>query len=304
MKISLSASDVLFHITSISNAVGILLRDRFELKPVEGSEWEEKLTKGKFYLSTARSLQSSYVQKTLGSYSVVLKLDGRKLSHKHAIKAIDYWQSNDGENADDKLYRRKNSNEMEDRVLSDKQFIEPAHIYISEVHVRTNNKRQMMFALKKQALLRKIPIFFYQSDSDLLSLGRKAVDVKFGKQDIQDKESAEDKEYRRKRDVRTFRNSMLRRWLEVYQTPIKTKKVWDTAKTLNKEHGYRAYSMLQYSDAISSFRADLHNAKSVAYGTSSKEREHLDKLIAIMRGNKQTPEEFIKQLRDKWYPRQ
>ena len=74
-----------------------------------------------------------------------------------------------------------------------------------------------------------------------------------------------------------------------------------TIDGLNEKFGARAYAQLRYSDAIQSFGADLHNAKSYKYDEPAHEREHLDELVAIMRTHGWTPAQFIDQLRAKWH---
>jgi hypothetical protein len=236
---------------------------------------------------------------------VILKLDGRKLGQKYAIKPIDYWGSNDGENAGDKLYRRKLSNEMEDRVLSNTTFM-PAVKYIAEVHVCMNDKRRTLLQIKKACLLHKIPVFFYNDSKDIALLNKaKTVPFKFSKEDLAEPEKYEySREYRMSQYKNRKRSSSLRKWIEVYSLPIDPKlpDIYDSVKKLNKEYGKRAYDQLRYQDTINSFKADLHNAKSTPYGELTGDREYLDKVIGIMRKNRQTPEQFIDQLRNKWYP--
>lgn len=308
MWISLSVTDVLYHITGVSNAASIAERNRFELKPSEGTEAEEALVKGKFYLSTARSTTSAYFLRSVYSYSVILRLDGRKLGQKFQVKPVDYWLSNQGGGVSDteNLMMRNFRNEMEDRVLSDSQFIPNASQYITEIHAHVNEKRHVLLKLKKYALLKKIPIFFYADTKNLLRLNKaKAVPIKFTKDNINPPPSdwIPDAAYKQSRYKRDKRGAFLRRWVELYKIPVGKGDTWETAKKMHPEHGKRGYDILNYSDAINALKADMHNAKSAPYGDLRKEREYLDELVAIMRKNKQTPEQFIKALREKWYPR-
>ena len=302
MQISLSlGSDILYHITTISAAENILRSNRFELKPAEGSDWEQKQSLGKFYLSTARSKTSAYIKKSVYQYSVVLKLDGRELGTRHKIKAVDYWETNKAEGPL-KIDMRKRANEMEDRVLSDSQFISNANKYITEVHAHVNEKTELLFSLKKFCLMRKIPIFMYDDAAALVAQDKRKA-KKFSLKPVPaEPVSEEERKYRAMRLVRNFRKSSLRKWIELYKKPI-VKTVEQAVKELNEDFGMQAYKMLRYSDAINQFKNDLHNAKVYRYGDASKEREYLDVLVKAMRNLKQTPEQFIKTLEKKWYNR-
>lgn len=299
MKISLSlGSDILYHITGLTAAENILRTDRFEMKPSEGTESEQQQGSGKYYLSTARSKTSAYIRKSAYRYSVLLELDGRKFGTRFKIKSVDYWETNKA-SGQDKLQIRLNSNEMEDRIFSDKPFIEKASSYITAVHVCKNDKTGVMFSLKKMCLIKKIPIFFYENAKDLITLDtRKAIHVEVKPE--QESVDEDTRKYRALRQVRAFRSSGLRRWVELYKVPI-TSAVDEAVNKLNEEHGKRAYTVLRYDDAINQLNADMHNAKSARYGDGTKEREYLDFLVREMRNRKQTPAEFIKNLRLKWY---
>lgn len=302
MQISLSlGSDILYHITTITAAENILRSNRFELKPAEGSDWEQQQSLGKFYLSTARSKTSAYIKKSAYRYSVVMKLNGRALGTRHKIKAVDYWETNKAEGPQ-KLDIRKRANEMEDRVLSDSQFIPNANRYITEVHAHINEKNELLFALKKFCLMRKIPIFLYDDKEALIAQDtRRAKSVEL-RPTPNKPVSEDDRKYRAMRQVHTFRAAALRKWIELYKKPIEGS-LEKAVKELNEDFGMRAYKMLRYSDAINQFKNDLHNAKVYRYGDASKEREYLDVLVKAMRNLKQTPEQFIKTLEKKWYNR-
>ena len=300
MQVSLSlGSDILYHITTITAAENILRANQFELKPAEGSDWEQRQGAGKFYLSTARSKTSAYIRKSAYSYSVVLKLNGKALGMRYKVKAVDYWETNKAQ-GDQKLEIRKHSNEMEDRVFSNSSTIPKAASYILEVHAHINEKNELLFALKKFCLMRKIPIFLYDDKEALIAQDtRRAKSVEL-RPTPNKPVSEDDRKYRAMRQVRTFRAAALRKWIELYKKPIGGS-LEKAVKELNEDYGVRAYKMLRYSDAINQFKNDLHNAKIYRYGDASKEREYLDVLVKAMRRLKQTPEQFIKMLENKWY---
>ena len=92
---------------------------------------------------------------------------------------------------------------------------------------------------------------------------------------------------------RRRKNSILP-WLQLYFWPIR-----DRYAQL-KQIGHVA-DVLRYSDAVRVLKTDMHNAKGEDFGSPTNERENLTKLVSILRANKQTVNEFVDQLRDKWY---
>lgn len=303
LLISLSGgTDILYHITGIGAASKIVKSNQFHMKPNEGTDAEAMLSKAAYYLSTTRTRIGSYSRQSIFQYSVVFVLDGRKLANKYRIQPVDYWETlKEAEpyNTDNAYHRRRDRNESEDRVLSKSPTI-PALPYIKEIHACVNDKKPQMFALKKAALLHKIPIWFYDNTKDLLLLDkRKAVPVKFDKDALQPTEPAP-REYEYKYRIR---QNSIKPWLEMWYARIpESKEPWKVAKDLG-DKAYQVYKRIEYSDALSGFNADLHNAKGIPPGHISKEREMLDKLVGIMRKERMTPAEFIKALRDKYYPR-
>ncbi len=294
MKISLSSTDVLYHLTTLYPAVSIVQSNRFDLKPSEGTDAEASISKGAYYLSTTRSKTGAYSVRGVYSASVLFVLDGRKLGHRYKIVPVDYWETNKLG-----LGQRSTNYESEDRVLSSKSSI-PAFPYIKAIHAHVNfDKQDKMFALKKAALLHKIPIWFYKEAKSLLLMDtRKAVPVRFSKVlPVVQKPRAYDFKYR----IRT--NSLLP-WLKLWMHPIDASKEWhsDEAKALG-DRVYDAYNRLRYGDdAMNALKADLHNEKVTPYGDISRGREHLDKIVTIMRNLKLSPKEFVARLRDKWFP--
>ena len=303
LLISISGgTDILYHITGISAAAKIVSTDKFHLKPNEGTDAEAMLSKAAYYLSTTRTKIGSYSRQSIYSYSVVFVLDGRKIGQTYKIAPVDYWETlKDAEpyNTDNAYVKRRDRNESEDRVLASKPTI-PAFKYIKEIHASVNDKKHLLFALKKAALLHKIPIWFYENTKDLLMLDkRKAVQVKFDKSALQQQESLP-REYEYKYRLR---ENSIKPWLQLWFAKIpEGKDPWKVAKDLG-DKAYTCYKRIEYSDALSGFNADLHNAKGISPGSVSKEREMLDKLVGIMRKERMTPKQFIEALRAKYYPK-
>lgn len=302
--VSLSQSDILYHLTTLSAAAKIVAQDKFHLKPSEGTQAEEELSKGAYYLSTTRSKTGSYTVQHVWSSSVIFVLDGRKLGQSYKIAPVDYWATLDKNNAqpyhtDNAYHLRRDRYESEDRVFSRKPTI-PAFKYIKEIHCHVNDKKNLMFALKKAALLHGIPIWFYDDKEPLMLLNKKkAVPVKFDRSMLKQERQeprAYDFKYR-------MRQNSIRPWLELWFAKIRPDQdPFFVAKQLG-DKAYTVYQRIRYSDAINGFSADLHNAKGAKAGDVSKEREMLDKLVGIMRKEHLTPKQFIDKLNDKYYPR-
>jgi hypothetical protein len=302
--VSISKSDVLYHLTTLSPAAQIVTQDKFYLKPSEGTSAEEALGKGAYYLSTTRTKVGSYTRQHVWSSSVIFVLDGYKLGQSYKIAPVDYWATLDKANAapyntDDAYHLRRDRYESEDRVFSRKPVI-PAFKYIKEIHCHVNERTHLMFSLKKAALLHGVKIWFYEDTKELMLLNKaKAVPVKFDKSAFAPANrlnSEYDFKYRN-------RQNSIRPWLELWFAKIKPgQDPYMAARALGGK-AYDAFQRLRYADAVHGFSADLHNAKGAKAGDISKEREMLDKLIGIMRTNKFTPKQFLDALFDKYYPR-
>ena len=70
--LSMSATPVVFHITNQGRAAAILLSDRFELKPSDGTAAEEDISRGTYYLSTTRSKLGAFTKRTIHTNSAII----------------------------------------------------------------------------------------------------------------------------------------------------------------------------------------------------------------------------------------
>lgn len=155
-------TDIVYHATSLYKAARIAETDTFQLSPAFASDTEQRHTGGRmFYLSTTRSKHGSYSRDTTPNYqgSVMLKLDGRKLSERYKGGAVDYWGPR---------WRRDDpsKHEMEDRIMSDEPVIPNASDYILEIHVLllpelTKPNRANLLQLKKLGK----PVYLYQASN-------------------------------------------------------------------------------------------------------------------------------------------
>lgn len=298
-QIEAKLSNVLYHITTVSAAASIMTKDRFELKPSEGTLSEQSLNaKGKpYYISTTRIRTGGYSQGNIYNKSVVLVLSGTKLAMKYSGGPIDYWGllSYPDEASRAKRY------EAEDRIFSESPFIAPAHSYILEVHAHINDRSVELFQLKKACLLRHIPIWFYNNAKDLLLLDkRNAVQwVPTHSPESKPPTPPRETDY----TLRQKRNP-LRAWLTLYRLPLKEFPTYHDTQVALKDQSDEVISCwrrLRYGDCLAVFNADMHNSKSIRYGDISEAREKLDQLVAVLRKHNWTAKDFIAAMHKKWY---
>lgn len=298
-KVLAGLSSVLYHITGITAAANILDKDRFELKPCDGTRAEEDLGhKASYYMSLSRIRNAAYTVSDAGTFSVIFVLNGVKLGNLYSGKAVDYWADfyNDTPGAH---ATRAVKFEAEDRLYSNKPFIDKASTYCLEVHAMVNNRTPELYLLRKRCLLNHIPLFWYNNTKDLVAQDkRKAID-------FQPTFVTPHVEPPREYDFRKGSNS-LSPWLALYEYQIKPfdKDTGDAAWKQVKKLGDRAkqrYGTLRYSDALQVFEADVHNEKSTRYDSKNRGREALDQVIKILRSNKWDTKQFINHLHEKWY---
>ena len=114
-------TDIVYHKTPLYSAENILKTNKFMTSVAFGTPADKQINKGKlYYLSTMRSPVGDYGPSLP---AVTFKLDGRKLGERSKAAAVDYWGPSFP------------TNEMEDRVFTDKPWIAPASKYILEVHI-------------------------------------------------------------------------------------------------------------------------------------------------------------------------
>ena len=126
---STSSLRTLYHITKMANAANIIATDKFELAEQDESG-EQLFPKFKNYLSTARGLTSSYIKGkinlTMDKVLVIFELNASALSDKgYVIKPMnDFLEIDDAENL-----------ELEDRILTNKPFINNAKSFIKTINL-------------------------------------------------------------------------------------------------------------------------------------------------------------------------
>ena len=145
-------TDIVWHKTEEYKFMEVLKDDRFMLSGAFSKPSEERLSKGKlYYFSTARTPNSSYFPGRRMN-GVIIKLDGRKLAENLKGTPTDYnaisYMGSDGKRVDksskkssrlgrdSEIYGTPDESfEAEDRILSDKPYIDNATDYMLEVHL-------------------------------------------------------------------------------------------------------------------------------------------------------------------------
>ncbi len=294
MRVIAGISSVLYHITTTASAAQILGSDRFELKPSEGTSVEEDIHPASYYLSTARTISSKYIRANAYPFSTILVLNGRGLAARLPGKAVDYWGPNmrqGGENF-----------ESEDRIFSPSPTLPNAHTFITAIHSLLPSgapsafQKSALFQLLVATKRRKIPTFWYTDRAAFRLLNTR-------------KSTPLDLTLVSPEKPATRDNSMgyLSAWLALWEMPrevyfrlLALPEKEQRARGLS-ERMIRCQSMATfYPRDVESFIADLHNAKSTPYGSHGKDREALDRIIAIMRRNKLTPKAFYSAIGDKF----
>jgi len=155
--VSEGITDVVFHKTTIDKAAQIMQSNRFMTSVAFGTPADQDQNKGRLYfLSTMRSPAGQYGP---ALPAVTFKLDGRALGQRNKAAAVNYWGPD------------YPIDEMEDRVFTDKPYLEPATDYITEIHVGMNidsSGRKMRPARIEEAETivsaaegQGIPVYFY-----------------------------------------------------------------------------------------------------------------------------------------------
>lgn len=291
-----SASDEIFHLSSLNGAIKILQTKSFKLTgAVDPKHADAKHQKGKaYYLSTSRNPSNDYAKHNAG-YSVMFNLNGRWFNQRYKSVPVDYWERMWLSTLGTQDFR---ASEQEDRILSDKPIIpfENPNDVIDEIHIMvakdrykskdeeySDQQRNAQSTARKIVVLAKqmdIPVFLYNELSDFLTQNKnKSLPLTYLK--------AQNTEIRSYNDRI---NIWLQKWIELYHKKDQ--------KSLSKEADKLRYNLIySYSNDDLGLNNDMSNArKPGAYGY-----EYYTQLVKIMRDeNLKTPVELAQFLKDKW----
>jgi hypothetical protein len=144
-KVTLASfSDILYHSTSVNKVQEILKDKKIHMTSNLGTSADKLYKKEKFkpyYFSMSRVKFGGFAQTIGEEWIATLVMDGRALKEKYYGRSVDYWGEDWRKTADESAKksgdksRRLVYDENEDRIYSDKPFIEPLNKYIKEIHV-------------------------------------------------------------------------------------------------------------------------------------------------------------------------
>lgn len=282
-------SSVLYHYTSVYNALQIVKQNKIKLAASPGTGAESNLQSGDrvYYLSTARHKLGGYHLES-DLIGVIINLNGQKLGQRYKGKPVDYWGP-EWYGVGRKGYEKK---EAEDRIFSTEPYIPNATKYIQEIHIMFTKKGQEWHKQNGPRLRRLIiasktagiPTFVYD-DSQAWLLQNKKKAVNPNRIDMIAKSSAKDID---QGGYHRGRHNDFSGWLELYY-------VNDSAKLTKNSNLQYKYIMDYPQEATSQLANEIHNNK-------TKPDEGLSSLLRIMRKEKlSTPQDFVDFLTKKWH---
>lgn len=191
-------SDIIYHYTYLGNLMNILKTNKLNTSNNIGTTADAQKDKGRaFYFSTQRTKGRTGYAYAHGA-NVALVLDGRKLMSRYKGFPTDYWNwsMNPKDYSDKNSYiQALQSKEMEDRIVTDKPYIENASDYIMEIHInltRGHTKKSELQRIQALAQQKQIPIYFYDDEQSYQLQNKKsaksldAIETDFRDEDEED----------------------------------------------------------------------------------------------------------------------
>ena len=156
------ATPILYHFTKIDRLDNILKNNTLNLTHNLGSKVDEYGNKI-YYMSFTRlkSTKSGYGTKFINPNSVRITFDGTKLNNNYKFLPIYYY----GLKRTLDIMNRPNTDETEDRLVSDKDIIPNANKYIKRIDVFVDSDGVFQSIIDNCKKL-NIPIYFYDNLKD------------------------------------------------------------------------------------------------------------------------------------------
>ena len=155
-----SATDEVYHYTSVHNAADVMQSGLFKLARSTGNKSEEQYAPPgyDYFFSTTRSKVGDY-HRFVGGGAVMFVIDGRWLSQRYRVKPIDYWERS-------WLGVPDRTRESEDRVFSKSPAI-PIDC-VTEIHVLLKERDEWKSPMARGILLagkkRGLPTYLYDNE--------------------------------------------------------------------------------------------------------------------------------------------
>lgn len=153
----LAKSDVLYHATSLANALSILREDRLRLVTANAVEERQLGRADVFWVSMARTKTSSFLVNLLGqagSKGVVFEVNGRKLGQVLKSVPIDYWRGS-------AATKDNRGHEQEERLLGRKPELAGFSRFLVAVHVLGKVEDAVLAKLARLCTARGVPCLAY-----------------------------------------------------------------------------------------------------------------------------------------------
>ncbi len=155
------ATPILYHFTTTNRLLNILDTNSFYLTPTVASKSDQNKGANYFMSFTrTKSNKHGYGTKFRSPNSVRIKVDGQKISQNNKVIPIDYWQY-----PRTPELMKQGGDEMEDRVISNKNEITNANKYIISIDVFISEKGIEQSVIDKANEL-NIKINFYNNLAD------------------------------------------------------------------------------------------------------------------------------------------
>jgi hypothetical protein len=278
-------SKILYHFTYVSNLINILRLNKFATSSNIGSIADRWKDKGKFYFfSTQRTKGMSGYGNNHGDVAIVL--NGEKLNQNFKGFPTDYWNWSKKRSAySDKsgYYSALQSEENEDRIVTDKPYIDNAIDYIIEIHIFVNdylNNVQLKQIVDLSNNL-NIPVYFYK-DQNSFKLQNKANAIPPDSLDVIEKDTENDISYNERliydtkwffKDISpilivdniknedTIETLLIKFLYDTYGEGNYDQQYTNLMEDINKKVKGLSNRWVYADDAYHSLSADIHNAR-------------------------------------------
>lgn len=205
-----SVSDKVYHFTYVDNLLSILQNNKIYLTPSFGITSDANINNGKLYsLSLTRSKNVMQNYKGIGknldyaSGRIRIEFDGRRLNANHKSKPVDYWQY---PRTKDITTMSNSYDELEDRIVSDKNEITQINKYISQIDIFLNVKNesfmQKCHEIRHAAENLNVPCYFYDNGKDFnWGITKNSVELPEKNNDFVEKDYSGGEDYKKRRNL-------------------------------------------------------------------------------------------------------
>lgn len=272
--------DIVYHATSLHNALRILKSGEYQLSSVLGADYEQSLQPPghPYFFSTTRSRAGSYHAKFPGSGQVVLKLDGSWFNRHYQSGPVDYW----GAEA-----RNQGQSEQEDRVFSRKPTIPADNILEAHVYLSVRHPMSMDGPLLRKFLIlckqKELPVWVYnQAEAWITQNKARALSIQeilpLAQGEIEPQKTWPSRNY-------------MAPWLELWY-----KNSTDQLSDNAKREKYNLVRTNWIQDRVQSLSTDLSNERR----PSSRGYPQALRLIDLLTRKKMSVKDFILSIKLKW----